>query len=47
MARPKNIVNSGEVAVEESIYGGPAKADRRDLGVFKLSSVIDYWEGEE
>ena len=29
------------------IYGGPAKADRRDLGVFKLSSVIDYWEGEE
>jgi uncharacterized cupin superfamily protein len=29
------------------IYGGPAKADRRDLGVFKLSSAVDYWEGEE
>ena len=29
------------------IYGGPPKADRRDLGVYKLSSAVDYWEGEE
>jgi uncharacterized cupin superfamily protein len=29
------------------VYGGPAKADRRDLGVYKLSSAVGYWEGEE
>jgi uncharacterized cupin superfamily protein len=29
------------------IYGGPLKADRRDLGVYRLSSAVDYWEGEE
>ena len=29
------------------VYGGPAKADRRDLGVYKLASAVDYWEGEE
>jgi uncharacterized cupin superfamily protein len=29
------------------VYGGPAKNDRRDLGVYKLSSAVDYWEGEE
>lgn len=29
------------------VYGGPLKADRRDLGVYRLSSAVDYWEGEE
>jgi len=29
------------------IYGGPLQGDRRDLGVFRLSSAVDYWEGEE
>ena len=29
------------------VYAGPAKADRRDLGVYRLSSAVGYWEGEE
>jgi len=33
MARPKNIVNSGEVAVEETVRGKKFHALRRRLGM--------------
>jgi uncharacterized cupin superfamily protein len=29
------------------VWGGPGRADPRDFGVYKLSSAVDYWEGEE
>ncbi|MFL5311392.1 MAG: hypothetical protein ACJ79H_13155 [Myxococcales bacterium] len=47
MARPKNIVASAEVPVEEMARGKRFQSLRRRLGVAAGGEKLDYWQGEE